>query len=54
MRSKSGKIWCEGSFAAQNREHNLTRILCREEAAEDHCLFSATVINLKRMIRATA
>ena len=49
------QIWCEGTFAAQKREHNLTRVLRRGlEAAEDHCLLSATAMNLKRMIRATA
>lgn len=31
---------------------NLTRVLRRGlEAAEDHCLLSATALNLKRMIR---
>ena len=49
------QIWCEGTFAAQKREHNLMRVLRRGlEAAEDHCLLSATAMNLKRMIRATA
>ena len=47
------QIWCEGTFAVQKRGHNLTRILRRGlEAAEDHCLLSATAINLKRMIKA--
>jgi len=32
--------------------HNLTHILRRGlEAAEDHCLLSATALNLKRMIK---
>ena len=36
------QIWCEGSFAAQKRSHNLTRVLRKGlEAAEDHCLLSA-------------
>lgn len=49
---KKRQIWCEGTFAAQKRGHNLTRILRRGlEAAEDHCLLSATALNLKRMIR---
>lgn len=49
------QIWCEGTFAAQKWGHNLTRVLRRGlEAAEDHCLLSATAINLKRMIKATA
>ena len=34
---------CEGTFAIQKRCHNLTRVLRRGlEAAEDHCLLSAT------------
>lgn len=46
------QVWCEGSFAAQKWGHNLTRLLRRGlEAAEDHCLLSATALNLKRMIR---
>ena len=49
---KLRQIWCEGTFAAQKRDHNLTRVLRRGlEAAEDHCLLSATVLNLKRMIK---
>ena len=45
-------VWCEGSFSAQKREHNLARVLRRgSEAAEDHCLLSATALNLKRMIK---
>jgi len=46
------QIWCEGSFAVQKREHNLKCVLRRGlEAAEDHCLLSATALNLKRMIK---
>ena len=46
------QVWCEGTFAAQKWGHNLTRVLRRGlEAAEDHCLLSATALNLKRMIR---
>lgn len=46
------QIWCEGTFAAQKWGHNLTRLLRRGlEAAEDHCLLSATALNLKRMIK---
>lgn len=49
---KKRQIWCEGTFAAQKRDHNLTRVLRRGlEAAEDHCLLSATALNLKRMIK---
>lgn len=48
---KQRQIWCEGSFAIQKRCHNLTRVLRRGlEAAEDHCLLSATALNLRRMI----
>ena len=44
-------VWCEGSFSAQKREHNLARVLRRgSEAAEDHCLLSATALNLKRTL----
>ena len=46
------QVWCEGTFAAQKWGHNLTRVLRRGlEAAEDHCLLSATALNLKRMIK---
>lgn len=49
---KLRQVWCEGSFSAQKREHNLVRVLRRGlEAAEDHCLLSATALNLKRMIK---
>ena len=49
---KQRQIWCEGTFAAQKRGHNLTRVLRRGlEAAEEHCLLSAAALNLKRMIR---
>nr|WP_243112505.1 transposase [Caproiciproducens sp. NJN-50] len=46
------QIWCEGSFAAQKWMHNLRRLFRRGiEAAEDHCLLSATALNLKRMVK---
>ncbi len=49
---KLRQLWCEGTFAAQKRGHNLTRVLRRGiEAAEDHCLLSAAAMNLKRMIK---
>ena len=49
---KKRQIWCEGTFAAQKWGHNLTRVLRRGlEAAEDHCLLSATALNLKRMVK---
>lgn len=48
---KERQIWCEGTFAIQKRCHNLTHVLRRGlEAAEDHCLLSATALNLRRMI----
>lgn len=48
---KQRQIWCEGTFTIQKRCHNLTRVLRRGlEAAEDHCLLSATALNLRRMI----
>ena len=49
---KKRQIWSEGTFAAQKWGHNLTRVLRRGlKAAEDHCLLSATALNLKRMIK---
>lgn len=46
------QIWCEGSFAAQKAGHNLRRLARRGlEAAETHCLLSATALNLKRMVK---
>ena len=46
------QIWCEGSFAAQKWMHNLRRLFRRGlEAANDHCLLSATALNLKRMVK---
>lgn len=46
------QIWCEGSFSAQKWTHNLRRLFRRGlEAAEDHCLLSATALNLKRMVK---
>jgi hypothetical protein len=46
------KIWCEGSFAAQKWMHNLRRLFRRGlRAAEEHCLLSATALNLKRMVK---
>jgi transposase len=49
---KQRQIWCEGTFAIQKRCHNLTRVLRRGlEATEDHCLLSATAMNLKRWIK---
>lgn len=46
------QIWCEGSFAAQKWMYNLRRLFRRGiEAAEDHCLLSATALNLKHMVK---
>lgn len=46
------QIWCEGSFAAQKARHNLRSLYRRGlEAAETHCLLSATALNLKRMVK---
>ena len=43
------QIWCEGTFSTQKRGHNLRYLLRRGlETAEDHCLLSATAMNLKR------
>jgi len=46
------QIWCEGTFAAQKERHNLRRLFRRGlQAAKDHCLLSATAVNLKRMVK---
>ena len=46
------QVWCEGNFAAQKWMHKLRSLTRRgREAAEDHCLLSATALNLKRMVR---
>ena len=45
------QIWCEGTFAAQKARHNLRGLFRRGlKAAEEHCLLSATALNLKRMV----
>lgn len=49
------QIWSEGSFAAQKTMHNLKCLYRRGlEAAETHCLLSATALNLKRMAKMMA
>lgn len=49
---KKRMIWCEGTFSAQKRSHNLRQIFRRGlDAAEDHGLLSAVALNLKRMIK---
>jgi transposase len=46
------QTWCEGTFAVQKARHNLRSLFRRGlEAAEDHCLLAATVVNLKRMVK---
>lgn len=46
------QIWCEGSFAIQKFKYNLKHLFRRGiEAANDHCLLSATALNLKRLIK---
>jgi transposase len=52
---KMRQIWCEGTFAAQKARHNLRQIFRRGiEAAQTHCLLSATAINLKRLAKCLA
>ena len=49
---RARQILCEGTFAAQKARHNLRQIFRRGlKAAEDHCLLSATAMNLKRMVK---
>jgi transposase len=46
------QIWCEGTFAAQKARHNLSGLFRRGlGAAREHCLLSATALNLKRMVK---
>jgi len=46
------QVWCEGTFAVQKNQHNLRQVLRRGlKAATDHCLLSACVVNLKRLIK---
>ena len=52
---KKRQIWCEGTFAAQKARHNLRSVFRRGlQAVEDHCLLSATALNLKRMVKCLA
>ena len=45
------QIWCEGTFANQIKKHNLRGLSRRGlAAARDHCLLSATALNLKRLV----
>jgi len=46
------QIWCEGTFAAQKRNHNLRQLFrVGIEAAETHGLLSATALNIRRMVK---
>ncbi len=46
------KILCEGNFAIQKAGHNLTRTRKRGLGnAFEHCLLSATALNVRRMVR---
>ena len=46
------QIYCEGNFSHQKAKHNLTRLrMWGIGKAFEHCLLSATALNLKRMIR---
>ena len=46
------KIYCEGNFSHQKAEHNLRRLRKRGLGkAHEHCLLSATALNLKRMVK---
>jgi hypothetical protein len=49
------QIWSEGTFGNQVSKHKMRNLARRGlEAANDHCLLSATVMNLKRMARLVA
>jgi transposase len=51
---KKRQIWSEGTFAAQKARHNLRQVFRRGlEAAQTHCLLSATAMNLKRLVKCT-
>ena len=46
------KTYCEGNFSHQKAEHNLRRLRKRGLGkAHEHCLLSATALNLKRMVK---
>lgn len=46
------QIWSEGTFANQVKKHNLRHLSRRGlEAARDHCLLSATAMNIKRLVK---
>lgn len=51
QQDKRGARKLEHSYFTTQRKQNLSRVLRRGlEAAEDHCLLSATALNLKRLI----
>jgi transposase len=46
------QIWCEGNFSHQKANHNLDRTGKRGLGkAFEHCLLSATALNLRRMVK---
>jgi hypothetical protein len=46
------QIWCEGNFSHQKANHNLDRTgKCGLGKAFEHCLLSATALNLRRMVK---
>jgi len=47
------QIMAEGTFAVLKREHKLNKIQKRGiQKATEECLLSATVLNLKRLVKA--
>lgn len=47
------QIWAEGTFAVLKREHKLNKIQKRGILkTTEECLFSATALNLKRLVKA--
>lgn len=50
---RARRIWCEGTFAVQKRHHNLSRAMGRGiKRMQEQALMSATVVNIKRMVKA--
>lgn len=47
------QIWAEGTFAVLKREHKRNKIRKRGiQTVTQECLFSATALNLKRLVKA--
>ena len=47
------QIWAEGTFAVLKRKHKLNKIQKKGlQKATEECLFSATALNLKRLVKA--